>query len=562
MKKLYTKVMKYFECLFWFLKFLKKDIITCVLFLLTQTVTVLCELFIPYLIGNFIDNVVREKDYQSIKLYIMLIGFMIVITIVMTIISNKVKIRFQEMPMKEIQHKALNHLFHLGVSNYEESESGSIFSLFNTSLNSVKDLFEKYLPEFLKNIIMFFILLSYLIHINGMMSLYVLLCFIPYLLLLRFFNSRISSLIMNQTQKLQEFDNIIYNSISSMKEVRAYQCENWQLENITNKYNEYKKIRLKAISYRYLRGMFFRFNTMIGISIYFLIAIYNTLNSIITVGKFVSSSFYATKMIFVLNGIIYMFTEMMPSFFQVIKLKSYFDIVPVIKDTKNMTSIHELKKGIELKNVSFSYKNRDQTLKDIDLLIKKGDKIVLAGETGCGKTTILKLISKFYQIDQGVILWDGVSYNQISSQCIRERIGYVFQETYLFGSTIWDNIAIGNINATSDQIIEAAKMALVEDFIHDLPNGYQTVVGERGTLLSGGQKQRIAIARIILKNPDLIILDEATSNLDVNNEKLIIENLIHNIFKDKTIIAITHHKSMYQYFDYVYEIKNKKVYEN
>lgn len=105
-------------------------------------------------------------------------------------------------------------------------------------------------------------------------------------------------------------------------------------------------------------------------------------------------------------------------------------------------------------------------------------------------------------------------------------------------------------------------MALVEDFIHDLPNGYQTVVGERGTLLSGGQKQRIAIARMILKNPDLIILDEATSNLDVNNEMLIIENLIHNIFKDKTIIAITHHKSMYQYFDYVYEIKNNKVYEN
>lgn len=388
------------------------------MFLFTQTVTVLCELFIPYLIGNFIDNVVRQKNYQLIKLYIVLIGLMIVITILMTLFNNKVKIKFQEMPLKEIQSKALKHLFDLGVSNFEESESGSTFSLFNTSLNSVKDLFEKYLPEFLKNIITFFILLSYLIHINGMKSLYVLLCFIPYLLLLRFFNSRISTLIMDQTQKLQEFDNVIYNSISAMKEVRAYQCEDWQLEKITNKYSDLKKIRLKAISYRYLRGMFFRFNTMIGISIYFLLAIYNILNDSITVGKFVSSSFYATKMIFVLNGIIYMFTEMMPSFFQVIKLKSYFDIVPEIKDTKNMISIHELKEGIEFKSVCFSYKNRDNILTNIDLRINKGDKVVLSGETGCGKTTILKLIAKFYQINQGMILWDGISYNQISSQSI------------------------------------------------------------------------------------------------------------------------------------------------
>ncbi|OKP83342.1 hypothetical protein A3842_09120 [Paenibacillus sp. P3E] len=196
----------------------------------------------------------------------------------------------------------------------------------------------------------------------------------------------------------------------------------------------------------------------------------------------------------------------------------------------------------------------------MNLHVKYGEKVAIVGESGNGKSTIMKLLLGFYTPTQGTIYIDGIPIDCTSILAIRDVMGVVFQETYLFHSTVLENIKFGNPDSTNEQIIEAAKQANAHEFITHLSQGYETVIGERGQLLSGGQRQRIALARMLLKNPKIILLDEATAALD-NESEQIINNSIKNISKDRTIIAIAHRLSSIQHYDRIIYLSKGKILE-
>ena len=221
---------------------------------------------------------------------------------------------------------------------------------------------------------------------------------------------------------------------------------------------------------------------------------------------------------------------------------------------------NKLEGNISIKDVDFRYGTRQLILKDINIEIQKGERIALVGESGCGKTTLVKLLLNFYPIEKGQILIDGNNILDIQKEALRERIAYVPQETFLFSGTILENLSLGMEQEDMEQIIEAAKMARAHDFINDLPLRYNTHLEENGANLSGGQRQRLAITRAILKKPDILILDEATSNLDSITEAAI-ENTINNFSKGMTTIIIAHRLSTIKRCDKIYVMDKGEIIE-
>ena len=222
-----------------------------------------------------------------------------------------------------------------------------------------------------------------------------------------------------------------------------------------------------------------------------------------------------------------------------------FDLQPDIKDSNNALTMHDLNDSIQFHNVSFSYNGEHKVLNNINLKVNKGETIALVGNSGGGKSTLVNLIPRFYDIEEGVITIDGTNIKDYSLKSLRNNIAMVFQDNFLFSTTIRENIMMGNSKATEDDLQKAIKAAHLEEMIDELPDGIDTMLGERGTSLSGGQRQRVAIARAMIKNCPIIILDEATSALD-NKSEAIVQKALDNLIENKTVFVIAHRLSTIQ----------------
>ena len=232
-----------------------------------------------------------------------------------------------------------------------------------------------------------------------------------------------------------------------------------------------------------------------------------------------------------------------------------------VPEKKDPIKIDTFRESIEFKNVGFFYENNDSVLKDVSFNIEKGKMVAIVGPSGAGKSTIADLISRFYDVKSGSILLDGNDLRDISIQTLRNNLGIVTQETILFDETIEFNIAYGKIHYSEDELVEAAKAANAYNFINDQPNGFHTIIGEKGLKLSGGQRQRIAIARAILRNPPILILDEATSSLDTNSEREV-QMAIDNLMRERTTVVIAHRLSTIKQSDLIIVLEDGKVVEH
>jgi len=248
------------------------------------------------------------------------------------------------------------------------------------------------------------------------------------------------------------------------------------------------------------------------------------------------------------------------SFFAIEKISEVLDSVPEIRDCENPVILNREHKSVQFNNVNFEYIENVPVLKNINLDIKCGETVAFVGNSGGGKTTIVNLLPRFYDINSGSITIDGIDIRNYSLESLRQNIAVVFQDNFLFSGTIRENILLGNENATDEQIVQAVKMAYLDDFIASLKDGLDTVIGERGVLLSGGQKQRVAIARAFLKNAPILILDEATSALD-NKAEAVVQKAIDNLMQDKTVFVIAHRLSTIQNANKIVVINQGEIIE-
>lgn len=553
---------EYIRNFIWILSYY--DVFTLGVYIVVLFGTVVCEMFIPVEIGKIIKELVTANTEISITKYLYIIVGLAICSALFSVAANVLKVRLKENPVFKIQKRSLLKIFHLGIPYFEKRERENTFLLYSSVIPMVSDIINRCIPELLRNLITIMVVMVLFVNYSGWYCLFIVLSMVPSLLIHKYYNKKISDMMTKQIGKHKLFNNAIMTSISAMKEIRYYQCEDWIYNKVSNTYTDYVNERLSTLKVRYTRGMFFRLNTALGITLYFALAAYGFNTGQMEINDFVASLFFCTTIIFTLNGFIFNVTETIPALEYVKTLRKIFDLSEENTKIMNPKEVNSLKQGIQVNVEHFSYGSEKPVLRNLDFKIRKGEKVIFIGTSGAGKTTLLKMIANMYQSEDAEILWDTVSYKEVNQAALRQKIGFMFQESYLFGKSIYENIKIGNPEASADQIYEAAQKACVDSFVKSFSEGYDTNVGERGSLLSGGQMQRIAIARLILKNPDVIILDEITANLDSDTERLIMDNIFFEVFPDKTIIAVSHKTAVLKYFDrflYVNDAGIKEVSE-
>jgi len=348
-----------------------------------------------------------------------------------------------------------------------------------------------------------------------------------------------------QQKKMATVSSVLIEGFSGAKVIKAFNAEQKEIERFKKEMKKLLKLNMKGVVVKEINAPLVEFLGAVAASFIVYLGGRRVIDGILTPGDFFSFMAALMMMYDPITKISNVNTSINAAIAAAERIYAFLDMEPDIKDAPDAVDKREFEDSIKYDNVWFRYPDapEDQwVLKGVSFAVNRGEKVAIVGESGVGKTTLVDLLPRFYDVTKGAIRIDGIDIRKIRLAALRSMISIVSQDIILFNDTIYNNILYGRPDATREEVIEAAKLARAHDFIVELPEGYDTVVGDRGVRLSGGQKQRISIARAILKNAPILILDEATSALDAESEKLV-QDALYNLMKDRTVFIIAHRLS-------------------
>ena len=459
----------------------------------------------------------------------------------------------------QMRSDMFNHLEKLPYSFFDNHETGKIMSRMTNDLMDISELAHHGPENLLISSISIIASFVYLCTINWWLTLIVFAC-VPFLILITMLlRKKMRSAFMRSRQSIGEINAALESSITGIRVTKAFnnsEIESEKFEEGNKKFVHARTDAYKAMGQFHSGTSFINdvFNVVVLIAGGFFLS-----KGFIQVGDY--TAFTISVGLFIgpvmtLIGFMEQYQNGVTGFQRFLEI---MDAEPE-KDNPNAEEMKVAEGHIEFKNVNYSYSEGEEVLKNVSLDIKKGEKFALVGPSGGGKTTICHLIPHFYDVKDGQILIDGKDINKITRSSLRSNIGIVQQDVYLFNASIRDNILYGRPGATEEEVIEAAKRANIHNYVMSMPNGYDTVIGERGVKLSGGQKQRLSIARVFLKDPAILILDEATSALD-NTTEILIQNSLDELCKGRTTIVVAHRLSTVKNADEIAVVSDGKIIE-
>lgn len=532
----------------WALSFMKPYQRWVIMLSVCGLVTAACELLIPKFVQHFIDVVYPAKDSSAFA-----VGIFAIITLLVfkfasgsgRELSQRI---IQENTARDLQISIFRQLRRLGFSYYEKTPSGVILTLLNTEVSALQKLYRQYFPDLLQNTIFTCISFLMMFMISTTLTLMFIPCFLLYYLFGPYFEKRASWTAQDLANSQMRFGQKAYESISALTELRATYSHPWDSQRVMHETDLLNKYFALRYWYAYWRGTVRRLSYYLGCIILFIYGFYAIQNHTLSVGEFVAYLLYYFNALHRLTSLITLITEQRVLLYQVKNLYNFMHITADIKEPKNPYQPKKVAGKITFDDVHFAYPGTKQVVNGVTLTIHPGEKVAIVGKSGCGKSTLLKLIGRFYDPERGQVLLDDVPIQTLSLAALRNSLSYVFQDIYLFGSSVRENIRFAKPDATEDEIIEAAKKAQLHEMILNLPEGYDTLVGERGVKLSGGQKQRLSLARMFLRKAPIVILDEPTSALDNVTEGLIMQ-AFHDTLKEATIVTVAHRLSTIREYD-------------
>ena len=510
--------------------------------LFCAALTTVCELVFPLIVRYITDMGMNHLESLTVQIILTLGGFYLVLRLIDTAANYYMADVGHIMGAKietDMRKDLFAHLQKLSYSYYDETKIGQLMARITSDLFDVTE-FAHHCPEeffiaFLK------ILVSFLILCNSSVLLTVIIFAILPLMLLAamYFNKRMRRAFKKSRNQIGEINAQVEDSLLGVRVVKSFANEPIETEKFRSG-NE-KFLNIKREMYKYMAG--FQSSTRLFDGIMYIAVVAGSLFMIygkITPGDLVAYLLYVTTLLTSIRRVVEFTEQFQRGMTGIERFIEVMDAPVEIRDEPDAEELKDVKGDIQFDHVSFRYSGVDEdVLTNINLHVAPGQNIALVGPSGGGKTTLCNLIPRFYEVTSGRILIDGQDIKKITLQSLRNQIGTVQQEVYLFSGTIYENIGYGKPGATQEEIIRAAKLAGAHEFIADLPDGYNTYVGERGVKLSGGQKQRVSIARVFLKNPPVLILDEATSALDNESEKLV-QRSLEELAKGRTTFTIAH----------------------
>lgn len=543
------------------LKYIGKYKFSFIISLVLTLFSTVCTLYIPVLAGDAIDMIVGKGDVNFAGLTKILILILVAIIIggISQYFTNTLNNRMANNTVKDMRTDAFNNLQYVPVSYIDSRNTGDIVSRVIADAEQFSDGLILGFQNLFSGVITILGTLFFMFTINIWLALIVLVLTPLSLFVSKFISKRTYKYFKKQSEQRGKETSYIEEMLSNIKVVKSYHREDENSENFDVINEELGKDSLNATFFSSLTNPCTRFVNSIVYAVVGLSGALFAINGIITVGNLSASLAYANQYTKPFNDITGVITELQNAIACAGRLLEVIDAKR--ESDANGTLPSNVKGDFTVSDVAFSYDRNKELIKNLSFELKSGQRLAVVGPTGCGKTTLINLLMHFYDIDSGSIKVDGVDINTVSRKSLRQNVGMVLQDTWLKSGTIKENIVFGNENVTDEQVIEAAKKSHAHSFIKKLHNGYDTFISEDGGSLSTGQKQLICITRLMLSPPPILILDEATSSIDLLTEQRITRSFM-KLMKDRTSFVVAHRLKTIVESDLILVMKDGKVIES
>ena len=543
------------------LKYIGKYKFSFIISLVLTLFSTVCTLYIPVLAGEAIDMIVSKGNVNFAGLTKILILILVAIIIggISQYFTNTLNNRMANNTVKDMRTDAFNNLQYVPVSYIDSRNTGDIVSRIIADAEQFSDGLILGFQNLFSGVITILGTLFFMFTINIWLALIVLVLTPLSLFVSKFISKRTYKYFKKQSEQRGKETSYIEEMLSNIKVVKSYHREDENSENFDVINEELGKDSLNATFFSSLTNPCTRFVNSIVYAVVGSSGALFAINGIITVGNLSASLAYANQYTKPFNDITGVITELQNAIACAGRL---LEVIDAEKESDAKGQLPSNVKGdFTVSDVAFSYDKNKELIKNLSFELKSGQRLAVVGPTGCGKTTLINLLMHFYDIDSGSIKVDSVDINTVSRKSLRQNVGMVLQDTWLKSGTIKENIVFGNENVTDEQVIEAAKKSHAHSFIKKLHNGYDTFIGEDGGSLSTGQKQLICITRLMLNPPPILILDEATSSIDLLTEQRITRSFM-KLMKDRTSFVVAHRLKTIVESDLILVMKDGKVIES
>ena len=516
---------------------------TVVFDLCCAALTTVCELALPLIVSSITDKATVDPASLTVSFVLTMGGVYLLMRVVDAVASYYMQSVGHIMGSRmetDMRHDLFHHLQQLSFSYYSETKVGQIMARITSDLFEVTEFAHHCPEEFfiagIKIVVSFVVLLGMNIPLTLMMF-----AVLPFMLVFaKHYNEKFRATFRERNRQVGEINAQVEDSLLGIRVVKSFANEALEEEKFAE--GNQRFLKLKALSYKYMAEFGTSTRVFDGL-MYIIIVVAGTLfikGGTLTAAEFTAYLLYANVLLNAIRRLVEFIEQFQRGMTGIERFFEIMDAPEEIKDIEGAREMKGVKGDVTFDNVGFHYADDSaEVLHHLNLQVRAGQSIALVGPSGSGKTTLCNLIPRFYDVTGGRILIDGQDIKSFTQQSLRQSIGMVQQEVYLFSGTVFDNIAYGKPGASLEEVRAAARLAGADEFISALPQGYDTYVGERGVRLSGGQKQRISIARVFLKDPPILILDEATSALDNESERLVQESL-EKLAHGRTVFTIAH----------------------
>ena len=522
-----------------FIKYYRPHIGLFILDMICAVLIAATDLIYPMITRRFINIIIPSKNISLIfKLGIILFILYLLRMLFEYIVGYYGHVLGVRMEY-DMRRDMFSHIQTLPISYFDNTKTGQIMSRIVNDLNEISELAHHGPEDIFISSLMILGSFVLLLRLNVKLTL-IIFTVIPFMIYFTIrYNSKMRRNFRQIRESLADVNSRLEDSISGIRVVKSFTNEEYEIDKFDEGNNQFKYLRTKSVKYIGILHGGINFFSNISTLIALVAGGYFVAKGEILVGDLVAYLLYIGQFLQPIKRLAQFVEQYQRGMAGFKRFYEIMNIKPDICDKENAIELDKVKGKVEFRNVSFSYNDKKTVLENINLKVEAGESIAIVGPSGVGKTTLCSLIPRFYDVDSGSIYVDDINIKDIKLKSLRQNIGIVQQDVFLFAGTIRENIAYGKLDATEEEIINAAKAANAHDFIMELEDGYDTYIGERGVKLSGGQKQRISIARMFLKNPPILILDEATSSLD-NQSEAIIQKSIEELSKNRTTFIIAH----------------------
>lgn len=509
-------------------------------------------MLIPKFFMIVMDESIPAKDMKSIRFY----AVMTMLIALYTCVSLRIKIKLMTQVGQNIVHQIRSdifvHLQELPFSYYDDRPHGKIQVRVVNYVNNLSDLLSNGIINTITELCNLFFIVAFMLSINVRLTL-ICLCGLPVLIVVVVaLKKKQRKAWQIQSNKQSNLNAYIAESINGIRVTQSFVREE-ENSGIFNRLSDgYREAWMRAVKFNFVMGPSVDIISTITTAFIYVLGIswMTDQGSGITVGVLVAFTAYISRFWNPINTLASFYNSLLTAISYLERIFETIDEPVLVKDAPEAVPMPPIKGDVEFKNVTFSYEDGVEILKKVSFQAKPGQTVAIVGPTGAGKTTIVNLLSRFYNVDSGAVLIDGIDISKVTIRSLREQMGVMMQDSFIFSGTVMDNIRYGNNEVSDEQVIRAAKTVCAHDFIMEMENGYQTQINERGSRLSQGQRQLISFARALLADPKILILDEATSSIDTETE-ILLQKGLNELLKGRTSFVIAHRLSTIKNADFI-----------